>query len=116
MKEMICIICPNSCRLKVQETLEGILVEGARCSRGRDFALQEIQQPKRSLCTTVKTVFPDYPVLSVRSKTEFDRRLVFPMMKEINRFVLEKPVQIGDIIIPNILESGVDIIATSEIN
>ena len=27
MKEMICIICPNSCRLKVQETLEGILVE-----------------------------------------------------------------------------------------
>jgi CxxC motif-containing protein len=114
MKEIVCIICPNSCRLQI-ETEPELKVSGAKCKRGVEFAEQEILNPRRSLTTTVRTIFPDYPVLSVRSSGDIKKELIFPVMREIRGFVLRKPVRIGEVVIPDILQTGVDIIATSEI-
>lgn len=114
MKEIVCIICPNSCRLQV-ETEPELKVSGAKCKRGVEFAVQEIFDPRRSLTTTVKTIFPDYPVLSVSSSGDISKELIFPVMKEIRGFVLKRAVRIGEVVISNILDTGVDIIATSEV-
>ena len=67
MKELVCIVCPNSCKLSISENGE---VTGARCPRGKKFATEELTCPKRTVCTTVATVFDDYPVLPVRTETE----------------------------------------------
>jgi CxxC motif-containing protein len=37
-------------------------------------------------------------------------------MKEINKVTINAPVKIGDIVIKNVLETGVDVIATKNIS
>lgn len=116
MKELICIVCPNGCELQVDDEGEEIKVTGATCRRGIEFAKQEILNPKRILCTTVKTIFPDYPVISVRTSKEIDKNKIFMVMNEINKYILNRRVICGDIIIANILNTSVDIISTSSMD
>jgi len=49
-KQFICIICPKCCQLET----DGIEVEGAKCKRGKEFALQEAIAPLRVITTTVR--------------------------------------------------------------
>ncbi len=115
MKELICIVCPNSCRLVISEEDNKIKVSGHLCKRGEEFAVNELTNPTRTICSTVKTTFPDTPVLPVRVSKEIPKDKIFEVMKEINKAVVTTPVSIGDIIIENVLGLGADIIATSNI-
>ena len=56
MKQLVCIVCPNGCRLTVTEEGQGIHVTGNRCPRGIDFATTELTHPMRTISSTVKTV------------------------------------------------------------
>ncbi|NCB33723.1 MAG: DUF1667 domain-containing protein [Erysipelotrichia bacterium] len=113
MMEMTCIVCPNGCELTVDKNGETINVSGNRCPRGIKFAETELIKPMRTICSTVKTVFPDTPVLPVRTSSEIPKDQIFAVMKEINRLVLKERIQCGDVVIHNVLNLGVDIIATS---
>ena len=37
-EELICIVCPNSCRLRVKMEAGELQVKGAKCKRGIGFA------------------------------------------------------------------------------
>ncbi len=112
--EMTCIVCPNGCLMKVEKQGEDVLVQGAKCKRGNDYAKAELTAPKRSLTSTVRTVFADMPVLPVRTAGEIDKGAIFAVMTEINKVTVKKRVRRGDVIIPNVIGSGVDIISTSD--
>ena len=114
-KELVCIVCPRGCTLKISEADGEYSVSGNFCKRGRDFAISEMTEPKRTICSTVRTVFPDVPVLPVRVSAEIPKDRIFDVMKEINSFLLEKHVSRGEAVIENVLGLGVDIIATSNI-
>lgn len=111
MKELICIVCPNGCLLKYNE--ETKTVAGNSCKRGEEFFLQELEQPKRTIATTIKTIFKECSVLPCRVSSDIPKDKIFEVIKEINRTVLDKRVRRGDVIIENVLGLGVDIIATS---
>jgi CxxC motif-containing protein len=49
-KKFICIICPKCCELET----DGTEVSGAKCKRGKEFALQEAIVPLRVITTTVR--------------------------------------------------------------
>ena len=49
-KKFICIICPKCCELET----DGKEVSGAKCKRGKEFALQEAVEPLRVITTTVR--------------------------------------------------------------
>ena len=110
MKELVCIVCPNSCKLTVAD--DGT-VTGARCPRGKKFAEEETTCPKRTVCTTVATVFSDCPVLPVRTESEVPKDKIPEIMNIINGFLLEKRVGRGEIIVINVADTGVDLISTS---
>ena len=114
-KDMICIVCPNGCRMKVQYDDMDITVEGNTCKRGEQFARNEIISPMRSLTTTVRTVFKGFPVLPVRTDKDIPKPLVLSAMKEIGRITVSKKVVMGEYIIENILNTGVNIIASCDI-
>jgi CxxC motif-containing protein len=99
----------------IEETGAKIKVSGNLCKRGEEFAINELRHPMRSICSTVKTIFPDIPVLPVRVSAEIPKEKIFDVMKEINKIVITKPVSIGDIIIENVLGLNSNIIATSNI-
>ncbi|MDY0075119.1 MAG: DUF1667 domain-containing protein [Acholeplasmataceae bacterium] len=109
MRELTCIICPVGCHIKVDDHMQ---ISGNQCPRGFNYALAEITNPKRTLTTTVKTVFPHLPRLSIKSSEAVPKDLIFEIMKEINDVLITKHVKIGDIIIADIHHTGVDMVAT----
>lgn len=110
MKELVCIVCPNSCKLVINDDNS---VEGAKCPRGKKFAIEEMTCPKRTVCSTVATVFEDYPVLPVRTSEEIPKEKISELMQLLNGFKLEKRVGRGEVIIKDVLGTGVDLISTS---
>ena len=113
MIKLTCIVCPNGCELRVDEkTLE---VTGNKCPRGQQFAKDEMTCPKRTICSSVKTIYDDVPVVSVRVSNDIPKEKIFDVMKEINKIVVDKRLGIGDVVISNVLNLGVDVIITSNI-
>ena len=113
--DILCIICPNGCLLKTENSTEGLKITGNLCKKGIDFAYEEINNPVRTLCTTIATSFPEVPVLPVRTSGEIPKSLIMETMKIINAGFVDKPLGIGEIVIKNIHNSGIDIIITSNI-
>ncbi len=115
MKEFSCIVCPRSCTLHVEEQDGQIVVTGNTCIRGHDFAVSEMTRPMRSLCSLVKTVFADAPVLPVKLSCDIPKDRVFDAMNEIRSLVLTQRVGRGEIIKEDLLGLGADLVATSDI-
>lgn len=115
MIEMVCIVCPNGCLLQVEGATENLTVSGARCPRGKTYAFSELTNPTRSLTTTVKTAFPDSPVLPVRTDGEIPKEKIFDAMKFINSLTINSRIKRGGIVVENIVDTGINIISTSDI-
>ena len=115
MRELVCIVCPKGCTMKIEEKDGEISVTGNSCKRGASFAVSEMTEPKRTVCTTVRTVFKDAPVIPVRVSAEIPKDRIFDVMREINAVTLSSPVGRNDVIIKNVLGLGADVIATSGI-
>ncbi|MBR6822183.1 MAG: DUF1667 domain-containing protein [Clostridia bacterium] len=112
-KELICINCPMGCRLNV--TIEdGSVTEvtGNTCPRGREYALKEAVDPMRILTSTVKIEGAVHRVLPVISDGEIPLRQMFEAMAEIKKIDVRAPIKEGDIVLHDILGSGVNIIAS----
>ncbi|HOO33561.1 MAG TPA: DUF1667 domain-containing protein [Thermotogota bacterium] len=115
MKEMTCIVCPNGCRLKVEVADGNYVVDGNLCKRGISFAVQEIEDPRRSLCTTVKTVFKEIPRLSVRTDGEIKKEMLPLLMNSLRKVEITELLDIGAVILTDVLGSGVNVIATASL-
>lgn len=115
MREMTCIVCPNGCSLRVEEQNGQWEVSGNQCKRGVQFAIEEMTHPMRTICSTVKTVFPEVPVIPVRVSAEIPKERIFDVMKCINQVSVEDICGTNDVVIENVLGLGVDVIVTSDI-
>ncbi len=113
MSELVCIVCPRGCTLQVEREGEAFRVTGNSCKRGEAFAISEQTAPMRTLCTTVRTAFPDVPVLPVRLSAEIPKGQIFPVMEAINAITVDQPVNIGGVILKDVLGLGVDVVAAS---
>jgi len=113
--EMSCITCPNGCRLKVQKQAGSYKVEGNGCNRGDEFAKAELTNPMRSLTTTVRTTIPGVPVLPVRTDGEIPKDKIMEAMKALSDVVVSSELGCGDTVLEDIVESGVRVIATSDL-
>lgn len=114
MKELVCIVCPRGCTMKIDGEGDNLTVTGNSCKRGYDFAVSEATNPKRTICSTVKTTFKDCPRLPVRVSSDIPKNRIFDVMKEINRVTVNEKIGRGDTVIENVLGLGVDVIATSD--
>ena len=111
--ELVCIVCPNGCKLTVNAA-ETVTVEGARCKRGEEFARKELTCPVRTVTSSVKTTVSGYPVLSVRTDGEIPKDKIFPLMKLLQDFTLNKPVPMGTVLLKNVFGTGVNVITTTQ--
>ncbi len=112
--DMTCLVCPIGCHLKVtvDESGKFVSVTGNGCPRGEAYAKEEITDPKRVLPTSVKIVDGEMPLVSVRTERAIPKRLIFDAIKIIKFTQVNAPVKRGQIIVENILDTGVNIIAT----
>jgi len=113
MKKLYCIDCPLGCELEIIGTGKNIVVEGNKCIKGKDFAISETTNPMRVLTTTVRTNFPDVPVIPVRTDGEIPKGMLMSAMHELSSVVVEEELGCGDVVIHNLLGTGVSVIITS---
>ena len=109
MKEFICIECPKGCRLTIDENLN---VTGNTCIRGKKYAINEVTAPKRIITSTVVVNSKIVSRLPVMTENEVPKELMFEIVKELNNVRVEVPVKCRDVIIENVCNTGVNIIAT----
>lgn len=112
---MICIVCPIGCRLVVREDINsesGYTVSGATCKRGEVYGIKELSNPTRAVTSTVKIKGGDLTRLPVRTDKEIPKEKIFDCMDIINDIELEIPVKAGQILVENIMDLDVNIIAS----
>ena len=113
-REIVCIVCPNGCRIRCRETQDGVQCTGQTCKRGEAYARAELTKPMRTLTTSVKTAFADSPVVSVRTDGEIEKAKMQDVVKALADVVVQQRVKIGDVIARNVCDTGVNIICTSD--
>lgn len=109
--ELICIVCPKSCHL----TVENGKVSGNGCKRGEAFGLEETTAPKRSVTTTVATVFSDFPVLPVKTDGDIPKEKIGALMDFVRTVYVKRKLRCGDVIEKNVLGLGVNLVATESV-
>ena len=107
--DLICITCPRGCHLHVDENLN---VTGNFCKRGEIYGRQEVTNPTRVLTSTVRIDGGELPLCPVKTKDPIPKGKIFEAMEEINKIHIKAPIHIGDIIKENIAQTGVDLVAT----
>ena len=113
MKELICIVCPNGCRLRVDEDKD-FAVSGAKCARGIEYGKTELQNPTRVVTSTVCIEGGAYPRLPVKTDRPIAKSKVFDVMRLLDGVTVTSPVRTGDVILQNILGTDVSIVACKD--
>jgi len=110
-KKLICITCPVGCRLTVTGTVDDMKVEGNICPKGIDYAHNEITNPMRMVCTTVKIDGGIHKVIPVKTDQAIPEKYKLDVVKTVKDITLKSPVKMGDIIIPDVFGTGVNVVA-----
>ena len=113
-RELTCIRCPIGCQLTVTVAGDSVTVAGNTCPRGAKYARQECTMPVRMLTAVVPVDEVSLP-LSVKTSLPIPKNLIPAVVELLGSISVSAPVQIGDILIRNILDTGADIIATRNI-
>jgi CxxC motif-containing protein len=108
-KEFICINCPRGCHLTVDENLN---VTGNFCPRGAAYGKQEATNPTRTVTSTVRIAHAELALCPVKTAQPIPKGKMFDIMASINKVSLAAPVHIGDVVIKDVCGTGVDVIAT----
>jgi CxxC motif-containing protein len=109
---LTCILCPVGCELEVRRTERGLEVKGHQCEKGIGFATEEVLYPKRNLATSVPVKGSETRLVSVRLSDRVPRDMIFPILRAIAGLRPEAPVRRGQVLIADVLGTGVDVIAT----
>lgn len=113
--ELTCIVCPRGCRIQVWEE-EGVYrCEGNQCVRGEVYAIQEVTEPRRMFTSTVQLTGSQLKRCPVVSSSAIKKTDIFRIVDLLENVVLEAPVALNQVILKNILDSGIDIIASRSI-
>ncbi|MBI9104955.1 MAG: DUF1667 domain-containing protein [Spirochaetales bacterium] len=112
INELICITCPMGCRLSISGTPEEPVVEGNKCKRGIAYVKDELTNPTRMICSTVKISGGIHKVVPVKTAQAIPEKYKFEVMKLINGIEVHSPVVMGDVILENVFDTGVNVVVT----
>lgn len=115
-KNIICIECPTGCALSVSvQNGKACDVEGAKCPKGEKYAVSEIENPLRTLTSTVSAEGLSLKMVPVRTDKPIPKAKIFEAMREIKKIKVKKPLRIGSIVKENLLGLGTNLVTTRSV-
>ena len=113
IKNLTCIVCPRGCQMRAALDDDGkfVSVEGFACPRGKVYAEAECTHPERTVTSTVRC--EDGSLISVKTSRPVPKEKVLLVMEKINSVRAGVGAKIGDVIICDVLNTGADVVATS---
>ena len=108
-----CVICPIGCEIDVElQDSDVVSIEGSKCAKGKDFVLQELEEPMRILTTTIRIEGAKWAMLPVRTDRPIPKRLLFRVIEELASIELQAPVKMADVVIGDIAGTGANVVTT----
>ena len=115
-RELICIGCPLGCPLTVTvEKTEVTSVAGNTCPRGDAYARKEVTNPTRIVTSSVCVEDGVSPMVSCKTASDIPKSKIFAVTDALKSVRAKAPIAIGDILLANVADTGVDVIATKNI-
>ncbi|MBU0493126.1 MAG: DUF1667 domain-containing protein [Chloroflexi bacterium] len=112
---LICITCPMGCALDVTHDGPAITrVEGTACKRGVAYAEAELTDPRRMVTSTVRVKDGIHPLVPVYTAAPIPKPRIFDLLAELRRIEVEAPVQMGQIILSNVVGTDVCVLASRD--
>lgn len=115
-KELTCIGCPKGCKIIVDLEENNVLkITGSTCKKGDEYVIKECLHPSRIVTSTVRVSNGSLPVVSVKTERDIPKEKIFQCMDELKKITISAPVNMGQVILENVVGTGVNIITTKEI-
>lgn len=115
-RELTCIGCPLGCAVTVSMNGgEVVSVEGNTCKRGAEYARKEVTNPTRIVTSTVVVTGGKDATVSVKTRTDIPKEKIFDCVRALKGVLVSAPVHIGDVVLADVAGTGVDMIATSNV-
>ncbi len=118
---LTCIICPMGCSMEIELETDSnginkvISVKDNGCKRGEHYASKELQNPTRTLTSTIKVNGGTLPVVPVKTAGEVPKKILLQCMEVVRRASCNAPVKRGDILLYDILGTGINLIACADV-
>ena len=116
MRELTCIGCPVGCALEVE--LEGekvISVSGNACKIGENYGKKECTNPTRVVTSSVLVSGGSSTILPVKTESDIPKNMIYDCVGALKNVVIKAPICIGDVVLKNVLNTGVNIVATKNV-
>ena len=114
-KNFICTACPMGCTLIVRmEGDEVVKILGHRCRKGETYGRQEAIAPQRMVASTVRISNGLHPLVPVYTNGSVPKRRIPEILAKIREVQLTAPVTAQDVVIENVIGTGVDIVASRD--
>ncbi|MFP4491243.1 MAG: DUF1667 domain-containing protein [Spirochaetaceae bacterium] len=138
IREMVCIVCPIGCRLKVEVTPDSggaigsgstfasegrtgsdepeVTVSGNKCPRGEAYAREEVLAPKRTVTATCRiTGSPHVRRVPVKTDAALPVEHIDSLLSKLYSLKLEAPISIGAIVFEDIEGTGINVLTTRSV-
>ena len=116
---LTCIGCPLGCQIEVMmdENHEILLVTGNTCPRGESYARKEVTAPTRIVTSSVHVYGSKKGERMVPLKTASDipKGKIMDVIRDLRGVSVPCPVHIGDVLYRNVAGTGVDMVATKDV-
>jgi len=114
---LICTVCPVACNMTIEgQRKDNYIVSGNKCDKGKSYAIQEIKNPVRIFTSTINITGGSIKRLPIRSKEPVPKNIIREIITPIREIKVKAPIKKGDVIIKNILGSGIDIVASRSVD
>jgi CxxC motif-containing protein len=112
--KILCVTCPKGCTLEVTHEGQHIIEVKPGCKRGHAYAERELVDPRRMVATSVRLRGAAHPLLPVYTSAPFPKGRIQEMRIVLRALEVRAPVQMGEVIVANLLDTGVDILASRD--
>ena len=114
--DLICIGCPLGCPLMVEMDGDTVkAVSGNTCPRGDAYAHKELTNPTRIVTSTVRVAGGHLPMVSVKTEKDIPKGKIFDCVRALKEIEVQAPVRIGDVIVENVADTSVRVVATKNV-
>ena len=112
--KILCITCPKGCALEVTHEGSTIMSVKPGCKRGHEYVQREMTDPRRMVASTVRVRHAAHPLLPVFTSAPFPKGRIRDLQAALRELEVRAPVQMGAVVLPDALGTGIDIIASRD--
>ena len=112
MEKVICTTCPKGCTLEVTRDGDTVVSVINGCKRGHEYAKQELTDPRRMVASSVRVSGGMHPLMPVYTSAPFPKPRIPELLKVLRTVEVKTPVMVDQVVISDVLGTGIDIKAS----